>query len=181
MRLTLRDWVTTALFAAIIAVLAQVTIPLPFSPVPITGQTFAVGLSATILGSKKSVIAVALYLLMGGVGLPVFSGFSGGLGVVAGPDGGYLFSFIIAAYFIGLYLEKTDFTLKHALIANLIAMLITLTIGSAWLKVALSLSWQTAFVVGALPFLLVGIIKAILSASIGLKIRERLLSSGTKL
>ncbi len=181
MRLSLRDWILTALFAAMIAILAQVTIPLPFSPVPITGQTFAVGLAATILGSRKSVIAVLLYLFMGAVGLPVFSGFSGGLGVLIGPEGGYLFSFIPAAYLIGLYLEKTTFTLKQAMIANHLAMLLTLGIGSTWLKIATSLSWQTAFVVGSLPFLFVGIIKAMLAASIGLKIRERLHSSGIKL
>ena len=79
----LKMMIVTALFAAIIGIMAQLTIPLPL--VPITGQTLAVGLAATILGSRYGTISVLVYLAMGAVGMPVFSGMSSGLGVIFGP------------------------------------------------------------------------------------------------
>lgn len=79
------------------ALAAQVAIPLPGSPVPITGQTFAVLLSGAVLGPKRAFLAQALYLLEGAAGLPVFAGFSAGIATLAGPTGGYLFAFPLAA------------------------------------------------------------------------------------
>jgi len=89
----LRMMIVTALFAAIIGVLAQVTIPLPL--VPITGQTLAIGLAATILGARYGTVSVIVYLGLGAVGVPVFSGMSGGLGSLFGPTGGFLIDFIV--------------------------------------------------------------------------------------
>lgn len=171
----LRMMMTTALFASIIAVLAQVTIPLPL--IPITGQTLAIGLAATILGAKYGTIAVFLYLLMGAIGLPVFAQMSGGLGILFGPTGGFLFSFIPVAFIIGLYLERYGYTLKNALIANNIGALFSLFIGTAWLKVVANLTWIAAFSSGFFPFLIVGLLKAILAAWAGIVVRERLVAN----
>src|SRR5690625_5950727 len=91
----LRLMIITALFAAIISVLAQVVIPLPFG-VPITGQTLAIGLAATILGSRLGTISTLLYLMIGAVGMPVFAQFTGGLGILIGPTGGFLVGFVPA-------------------------------------------------------------------------------------
>lgn len=168
----LRMMILTALFTAIICILAQVTIPLPL--VPITGQTLAIGLVATILGSTYGALASLLYLIIGAVGLPVFSSFSGGLGVLIGPTGGFIVAFIPTAFFIGYYLEKTSFTVFNAIIANIIGMFITLFIGTAWLKFAADLSWKAAFLGGFTPFIVVGIIKAVLAAWFGIVVRNRL-------
>src|SRR5690625_1189361 len=84
----LRMMIVTALFAAIISVLAQVVIPLPFG-VPITGQTLAIGLAATILGSRLGTTSTLLYLMIGAIGMPVFAQFTGGLGILIGPTGGF--------------------------------------------------------------------------------------------
>src|SRR5690625_3248583 len=135
--------ITTALFAAIIGILAQVTIPLPL--VPITGQTLAIGLAATILGSRYGTLSSLLYLIIGAVGIPVFSQMSAGLGVIFGPTGGFIVGFIPTAYVIRIYLEKTKLTITHAFIANIIGMFITLIIGTVWLKIAANLSWTAAF------------------------------------
>lgn len=168
----LRMMMTTALFASIIAVLAQFTIPFPL--VPMTGQTFAVGLAATILGAKYGTVAVFIYLLMGAIGLPVFAQMKGGLGILFGPTGGFLVSFILAAFIIGYMLERFGFTIQNAVIANIIGAFISLIIGTAWLKIAASLTWTAAFLTGFAPFIIVGIIKAILSAWFGIVVRERL-------
>ncbi|MFD1929306.1 biotin transporter BioY [Sporosarcina siberiensis] len=171
----LRMMIVTALFAAIIGVLAQVTIPLPL--VPITGQTLAIGLAATILGAKYGTVSVLVYLGLGAVGVPVFAGMSGGLGSLVGPTGGFLFGFIPAAFIIGYYLEKTSFTVRNAIIANLIGMIITLVFGTVWLKFIAEIPWQAAFMGGFAPFIPVGIIKAVLAASVGIAVRKRLKSA----
>ena len=168
----LKMMMTTALFAAIIAVLAQITIPLPL--VPITGQTLAIGLAATILGAKYGTLSVLIYLLMGAIGLPVFAQMSGGLGILFGPTGGFLVAFIPTAYVIGLYLEKRGFTLKNAIIANIIGTFISLIIGTVWLKSVVALTWTAAFISGFYPFIIVGILKATLAAWAGIVVRQRL-------
>ena len=167
--------VVTALFAAMIAILAQMTIPLPL--VPITGQTLAIGLAATILGSRYGTISSLLYILIGAIGIPVFAQMSGGLGVVFGPTGGFLVGFIPTTFVIGYYLEKIGFTIFHAFIANIIGMLITLTFGTVWLKIVGNLTWIAAFASGFAPFIIVGIIKAFLAAWIGIVVRKRLVSA----
>lgn len=170
-----KKMVVTAFFAAIIAILAQITVPLPL--VPITGQTLAIGLAATILGSRYGTLSVLVYLAIGAAGVPVFAQFSGGPSILFGPTGGYLVGFIPTAFLIGFYLEKTSFRLVHALVANLIGMLITLVFGTAWLKIAAGLTWTAAFTGGFAPFIIVGIIKAALAGWLGIVIRKRLVSA----
>lgn len=169
----LRIMIISALFAAIIGILAQITIPLPL--VPITGQTLAIGLAATILGSRYGTLSVLVYILMGAVGLPVYAQMSGGLGILFGPTGGFLFAFIPAAFVIGYYLERNKYTIRHAVIANIIGMFISLSVGTIWLKLIAHLTWPAAFLTGFLPFIIVGVLKAILAAVVGVKIRQRLL------
>ena len=173
----LKMLIVTALFAAIIGIMAQLTIPLPFSPVPITGQTFAIGLAATILGKRYGTLSVLVYILLGIVGVPVFSGMSSGLGVVFGPTGGYIIGFIPSVFIMGWILERFGFTVTNAIIANIIGMIITLAFGAVWLKVSAELSWTAALTGGVTPFILVGIIKAVAAAMIGILVRKRLTSA----
>ncbi|MED1825237.1 biotin transporter BioY [Brevibacillus agri] len=173
----LRWLLLSAIFAAVTAVLSQLTVPLPLIPVPFTGQTLAVGLAATILGSRYGTLALLIYVLLGAVGLPVFAEASGGVQVLVGKTGGFIFGFIATAYVTGLYLEKFGFTLKHAVVANVIGMFVTLAFGCVQLKYVLEIPWDKAIAFGATPFLVVGVIKAVLAALIGIKVRERLIAS----
>ncbi|MFU0790302.1 biotin transporter BioY [Virgibacillus proomii] len=161
-----------AIFAAITAILAQVEIPLPL--IPISGQTLAVGITATILGSRQGALAMVCYALIGAAGIPVFTGFSGGAHVLVGPTGGYIFGFIVTAYVTGLILEKTSFHLVNALIANIVGMVITLAFGTVQLKFVLDFTWTAALAAGVYPFIVVGIIKAVLASWIGITVRRRL-------
>ena len=92
--------VLVGVFAAVLAVLSQISIPLP-SGIPVTLQTFAVALCGYALGWKRGLLATAVYVALGLVGLPVFSGFSGGLGKLAGPTGGYILGFLAIAGLAG--------------------------------------------------------------------------------
>lgn len=166
------QYVLAAFGAAIIAVLAQVTIPLPL--IPITGQTLAVGIIVTILGTRLGTLSVLLYILLGAAGLPVFSGMSGGLGILVGPTGGYIVGFLATAIIMGLYLDKFGITFTHAIIANIIGMIVTLAFGTVWLKIVADYTWTAAFMGGVAPFIVVGIVKAVLAAWIGVIVRRRL-------
>lgn len=169
---SLRSMILAAEFAAIIAILSQLTIPLGI--IPLTGQTLAVGLAATILGRKTGTNAILIYLLLGLIGLPVFAGMSSGFSVLFGPTGGYLIGFIVNGLVTGGILERAGFTYKWALFANLIGAVLTLLFGTIWLKLSGSMSWSGAFQGGFLPFLAPGAIKAIAAAYLGILLRQRL-------
>lgn len=171
----LRILLNCSIFAAITAILAQIEIPLPL--IPIIGQTLAVGIAATVLGSRQGALAMLCYAAIGAVGIPVFAGFSGGPQVLVGPSGGYIFGFIAAAYITGLILEKTRFTVRMALIANIAGMFVTLVFGTIQLKIVLDLGWNAALTAGVYPFLIVGFIKAYLASLIGIIVRQRLIQA----
>ncbi|WP_205683770.1 biotin transporter BioY [Brevibacillus migulae] len=172
MQTRLRGLILSALFAAITAILAQVTIPLPL--VPITGQTLAVGLAATILGSRLGTLSMLFYALLGAIGIPVFSEAAGGFQVILGPTGGYIIGFIVTAFVIGLIIEKTRFTFTNAMIANIIGMVVTLAIGVVQLKFVTGMTWDAALAAGVYPFIVGGIVKAVIAAYIGIIVRKRL-------
>ncbi|WP_277584616.1 biotin transporter BioY [Psychrobacillus antarcticus] len=171
----LKMMIVAALFAAIIAVAAQIMINVP--PVPFTLMTIAVMLTATILGARYGTLAVTVYVLMGAIGIPVYAGMKGGFGYLFGPTGGYLVAIIPAALFIGWYLDTFKHSKKQAIIANIIAVFIILVLGTIWLKVAAELSWDAAFKGGMLPFILPDLAKAVVAALIGIIIRTRLVAA----
>ena len=104
-RTTTKSIVMAGMFAAVLAVLSQISIPMP-SGVPVTLQTFAVALTGFVLGMKMGTAATAVYVLIGAVGAPVFAGFSGGLGILLGKTGGFIFGFLLMAPLCGLAIKK---------------------------------------------------------------------------
>jgi len=107
MKISVRDIVLIALFASLTAVMALfVSIPLPFSPVPLTGQAFAVMLAGLLLGARRGALSQLVYILLGAVGLPVFANARAGFSVIIGPTGGFLWGFVLGAYIIGKMVEK---------------------------------------------------------------------------
>lgn len=165
-----RNLIVSALFAALIAVLAQISIPLP-GGVPLTMQTLAISLAGIILGSKRGTLSVCVYLLMGAFGLPVFSGFTGGLSILVGPTGGFLLSFPLMAYIIGKFSEKTD-NKWTILFGAIIGSIPNYFIGAIQFTFVTNSSLYVAFITCVVPFIIVGLIKAALSVSIGLTIRN---------
>ena len=160
-----RDLILCAVFAAIIAVLAQISIPLP-GGVPLTMQTLAVGLAGIILKSKKGFIAVLIYVLMGAIGIPVFANLTGGIGIIVGPTGGFIISFPIMAFIIGVVSEKTN---KKSLIfiGFLIGTVISYLIGTIQFSIVTGESFYKGIMLCVLPFVLTDIIKGILASLIG--------------
>lgn len=165
-----RDLVICALFAALIAVLAQISIPLP-GGVPLTMQTLAISLAGIILGSKRGTVSVCVYVLMGAFGLPVFAGFTGGLSIIVGPTGGFILSFPIMAYIIGKFSERTDNKVT-ILLGSIIGSIPNYIIGAIQFAFITNSSLYAAFIACVAPFIIVGLIKAALSTTIGTMIKN---------
>jgi biotin transport system substrate-specific component len=148
----------------LLAGLAQISIPLPFTPVPLTGQTFGVLLVAAALGSKRGILSMILYILEGALSLPFFAGGASGWHVLVGATAGYLLGFVIAAYVIGLLAEHgLERTIRTSFIPFIVGTLIIYLFGVAWLATLLG-SISKAIIAGLLPFLIGDLIKLILAA-----------------
>ena len=150
----------------LIALAAQVSIPVPGSPVPITGQTFAVLLSAGALGFRRGIAATLLYLVLGIVGLPVFAHGSHGTEIILGATGGYLVGFVLAAAVVGRLAELGwDRNLVGAIGAMLIGSALIYAVGVPWLMAVAHFDLATALDKGTIPYLIGDAIKLALAAA----------------
>jgi len=161
--------------AGLTGLLAQARIPLPWSPVPVTGQTFAVLLAGVLLGRWWGGISLAIYAGLGAAGLPWFVGWSGGMGYLAGPTGGYIIGFILAALFLGhftdTYIRSRGFLSMLALMlfANFVLIYVPgLLLLGLWLKSVGggSVTFATLLSMGAIPFIPGDITKAVMAAAL---------------
>ncbi len=190
---------TTALvlcgvFAALMAVCSFITIPLGFTPIPINLATLGVFLTGGILGKKYGSISLIVYILLGAVGVPVFAGFKGGLGVLAGPTGGYIIGYLAAAFLTGLLVEivfrktasssesgsrsKTAGTAKSrtlrfiGIILSMIAGLAACyALGTAWFMISTGTGLGAAMISCVIPFLPGDAVKIVAGALLVQKLR----------
>ena len=145
-----------------IALSAQVKLHLPFSPVPVTGQKFAVLMIGVLLGSRRGCFAVLAYLIEGVAGLPVFA-FGGGFAVLLGPTGGYLVGFVVAAYITGLLAERGwDRRVRKTILAMVFGNAAIYGFGLLWLSILTGV--KEALVAGLYPFLVGDCLKIVLAA-----------------
>jgi biotin transport system substrate-specific component len=161
-----------ALMAALTAVAAQISIPL--EPVPFTFQVFAVVLTGLLLGPRYGALAMAIYLLLGAVGVPVFAQFSGGLGTLFGPTGGYLISYPIAAALAGMAAGTVaSAPRRRGIVAGIlwgcVALAAIYVIGVAWLAV-LTGSLGAAIATGFLIFVCFDLVKVVLAALVAVAV-----------
>ncbi|MDT3700417.1 MAG: biotin transporter BioY [Thermincola sp.] len=168
-KLELKDYTFAALFTSIIYVLGFVTIPLPFSPVPITGQTLGVMLAGSMLTVRQAALSLGAFLLLGTAGVPFFAGGVGGLGIIAGPRGGYLVGFLFGAIIIALLKGKENNIFRLGL-ANIIGGIVVIYIfGVIWLSHVMDLTLVKGFAVGALPYLPGDFIKVVIAVAVSAK------------
>jgi biotin transport system substrate-specific component len=151
--------------AALTAVLAQVAIPL--WPVPITGQTLAVLLVGASLGATRGALSMVVYALAGLVGLPVYSDHTAGPAVLLGPTGGYIVGFVLAAALTGwLAQRRYERRFLAGMLAFLAGSVVVFLVGLPWLKLSLGLTWPQTIAAGFTPFIVGGIIKAVIAAAV---------------
>lgn len=161
------------LFTAVIAVMAQISIPMPLG-VPMTMQTFAITLAAVVLGARLSTVATTVYLLLGAVGVPVLAGFSGGIGKFLGPTGGFLISFPVMAFIIGFGMDHRK-AFKGAFALSLICgTVINYIVGVIVFCLVTASPVMTGIAGCVLPFIPTAIIKAVAASLLGYAIRRRI-------
>lgn len=161
------DVVLVALGAGLIAAAAQVSLPLPFTPVPVTGQTFAVLLVGSALGTVRGGSAGSLYLLVGLAGVPVYADGSSGWAVVSGATGGYLIAFPLAAALAGWLAEhRWDRRFSSAVGAMLTGNVLIYLLGLPWLAVVLDTGLEKTLALGFYPFVVGDMVKLYLAAAL---------------
>ncbi len=152
-------------FSLFIALSAQVVIPLPFTPVPITLQTFAVLLTGALLGSRLGALALVAYLVEGAAGLPFFRGGNGGwLYLAVSPTAGYLLAYPLAAFLTG-WLAERGWDRKFPTAAAAIALGSIVILFGGWLGLLRFYSAEQAFALGVVPFIIGDIVKIALAAA----------------
>jgi len=161
-------------FIMLISLGAFVRIPLPFTPVPLTLQTFFVLLSAAFLGSFGGSLVTLGYILIGALGLPVFTGAGSGYLYLAGPTAGYLFGFVFAALFVGRYLRYAGNSLIFILGVVFIGDLIILASGVVWMRLILGYPMGRLLFLGFIPFIPGDLFKAIVASWLYQKAQARL-------
>lgn len=170
------DVVYIGIFAAIIAVCSWVSIP--FGTVPVTLQTMAVCLVAGLLGAKRGTFTVAVYILLGIIGVPVFAGFSSGVGYALGATGGYLIGFIFTALTVGIVTKLLGKKWWSYFVSMIIGILICYVFGTAWFMIVYNKNNANAVSLTAVlsmcvtPFIISDLAKAALAAALCVKLNK---------
>ncbi len=154
----LRWMVLASLMAALTAVGAYIHIPI--GPVPIVLSTLFVLLSGLLLGSRWGMASMVLYLFVGAIGMPVFSGGRGGLAHFFGPTGGYLLGYVLASWVTGFIAERSRSIFILEIFSVIMGELAIYSLGLPWLKMVTHMTWSKTLMVGMIPFLVGDAVKA---------------------
>ena len=165
-----RALVQIGLFAAIICVFAPFSVPV--GPIPISLATFAIYLAAAVLGAKKATAATIIYILLGAVGLPVFSSFGSGLGKILGPTGGYIIGFVPLAFIAGYIIDRFDGKKVIIPVALVIGTAVLYAFGTAWFMVQMQKTLHESLMACVIPFLIGDAVKIVAATVISVKLRQ---------
>lgn len=167
-RKNLLNLVYIAVFSAIICICAQISVPLGIV-VPFTLQTLGVFVAGAMLGAKRGTLSVLIYVLLGTIGIPVFAGFSGGIGTLVGPTGGFIIGFIFTALTVGIMCDKLGRKLWVLIVSMILGLALCYLFGTVWFIVVYNMKSQAMNVMTALtycvfPFLIADAIKITVAA-----------------
>ena len=171
-KISVSEMALIAVMAAVTCIMGPLSIPIPFSVVPISLTNLAVYLAIYVLGCRRGTLSYLVYLLLGLVGVPVFSGFSGGVGKLFGPTGGYLLGFIFMALICGWAIDHFSCKLVPSFIGMLLGTVVCYAFGTAWLAYQANLTFMAALAAGVLPFIPGDLAKMVIAAVLGPQIRR---------
>lgn len=165
----------TAMFTALTMVLGPLVVVIPFTPIPISLAMIPIYLSGALLPKHNAFLAQLMYLLLGAAGLPVFSQFRGGLGVLVGPTGGFLLAYPVMAFVVAFALEKLPQKKIHSLtVAFAVALTICYLFGSLMFMVVGHVSWVKSLTLTVLPFIVLDIAKIAFTVAATLALQKAL-------
>ena len=173
-KMSTRQMTFIALMTAVTCILGPLSIPLPFSPVPISFTNLAIYLSLYVLGLNGATISYLVYLLIGMVGVPVFSGFSGGFGKLAGPTGGYLIGFIFLTLIAGLLMKLFPGNKVMEAVGLVLGTAVCYAFGTAWLCFQAHMSAAAGLAAGVIPYIPGDLVKIAVAMIVGTALRAAL-------
>lgn len=162
------EWMVCAMFAALTAVLSQFTVPI--GPVPINLATFSVFLAGGILGAADGFASQMVYILLGGAGLPVFAGFGAGVGVIAGPTGGYIVGYAAAAWLIGMMADRMGRRLFPLAVSMAVGMAVCYFLGTSWFMIVTKRALWESLTLCVFPFIAGDALKIAAAAVISVRL-----------
>lgn len=174
-KISTKEIVSVGMFAAVLAVLSQISIPMP-SGVPITLQTFAVALTGVVLAWKLGTASMLVYILLGAVGVPVFAGFTGGAQVLVNYTGGFIWGFIVMILLCGIGVQMEN---KIAgILLGIAGLAICHLFGTVQFMAVMKMGFAESFLLASAPYLIKDVISVVLGFVIGGQLRTRLLKAG---
>ena len=165
-----------ALMTAVLCVLSPFSIPI--GPIPLSLATFVLYLAVMILGGKKASAVCLLYLLIGFIGLPVFSGFQGGPAKLFGPTGGYFLGYLLLTVIAGLFVDKFPKKRVLCLLGCILGTVACYGVGTFWLAFQMKIDFSNALMIGVVPFLAGDAVKLVLAVWIRMTVRGRIRRAG---
>lgn len=175
-KITTYQMAVTALMAAVMCVLGPLSVPI--GAVPISLTNLVICLTVWLLGPKFGTLSVAIYLALGAVGLPVFSGYGAGLAKLAGPTGGYLIGFLPMAFIGGLFIEKSKGQPIISGLGLVLGIAVSYAFGTAWFVFQMGCELSHAMAVCVYPFIAFDLAKVVISCVVGVLLRKRLTQAG---
>ena len=167
-----RDITVIGLMVALLCISSYIAFPLPFTPIMITSQTIIINLIALTMNTKKGVLSIIVFYLIGAIGVPVFSGGRSGIGTLVGPSGGYFLGFLLTVLVITLIKGKNLNLRKSIILTVFVGMTIIYICGATWMGYYNGLSFMENLKVSILPFIPGDIIKCVLASYIAVKINK---------
>lgn len=175
-KLSIQQIAVIGVMTAVICILAPFSIPI--GVVPISFTNLAVYIALYVLGVKKGTISYVIYLLIGLVGVPVFSSFTSGPGKLFGPTGGYLIGFIPMAVIAGIFIDKFIDKMYLCFLGMVLGTAVCYLFGTAWLAYEASMTFSQALAAGVIPFIPGDLVKIVIAMLIGPQIRKALRKAG---
>jgi biotin transport system substrate-specific component len=175
-KINTRQLTLIGVMTAVTCILGPLSLPIGVIPISLTN--LVIYFTVYALGRKRGTLSYIVYLFIGLIGLPVFSGFSGGFSKLFGPTGGYLIGFIFMAFISGIFIDKFSNKIYMCFLGMILGTIVTYIFGTAWLAYQTNMTFNMALTVGILPFIPGDIAKMVIASLIGPQIKKRLISAG---
>ena len=178
MNFNVKQLALIGLMAAVICVLGPWALNIPFSPVAISLGTLAIYFVVSVLGMKLGTVSVAIYILLGLAGVPVFTNFSSGPAKLFGPSGGYIVGYIILALTAGFFVDKFGSNLPVCFVGMILGTLTLYIFGTLWMGYQMDFTFAQALMAGVVPYIPGDLIKLVIAMAVGSQVRKRLIKAG---
>ena len=178
-RITTITITKVALSTAIICILGPLSFSIPISPVPISLGILGIFFAVYVNGWLWGTVSCVLYLLLGFVGVPVFTGFTGGITKLLGPTGGYMIGYIFLSLIAGFFISKFENKIPLHILGMVLGTICCYALGTVWLAISLKMSFGAALVAGVIPFIPADAVKMAIAVAIGIPVRKAIKKMST--